>query len=144
MMGERPKAGGADVDDIDEITLTGVRAFGRHGVYAEERERGQDFVVDATLFLQTARAAASDDVADTIHYGEAAERIAEIVAGEPVNLLETLAERIAHDLLGRGAVERVAVTVHTPQAPIPVPFADVSVTVRRSRPSGAAESGVRR
>jgi len=61
-----------------------------------------------------------------------------------VNLLETLAERIAHDLLGRGAVERVAVTVHKPQAPIPVPFADVSVTVRRSRPSGAAESGVRR
>ena len=64
------------MDVIDEITLTGVRAFGRHGVYAEERERGQDFVVDATLFVQTARAAASDDVTDTIHYGEAAERIA--------------------------------------------------------------------
>ena len=133
MMGERPKAGGADVDDIDEITLTGVRAFGRHGVYAEERERGQDFVVDATLFLQTARAAASDDVADTIHYGEAAERIAEIVAGEPMNLLETLAERIAHDLLGRGAVERVAVTVHKPQAPISQPLGDVSVTICRSK-----------
>jgi len=121
------------VDVTDEITLTGVRAFGYHGVYADERERGQDFVVDATLHVRTARAAASDDVADTIHYGEAAERIAEIVAGEPVNLLETLAERIADDLLGRGAVERVAVTVHKPQAPIAVPFTDVSVTIRRAR-----------
>ncbi len=121
------------MDVTDEITLTGVRAFGYHGVYADERERGQDFVVDATLHVRTARAAASDDVADTIHYGEAAERIAEIVAGEPVNLLETLAERIADDLLGRGAVERVAVTVHKPQAPIAVPFTDVSVTIRRAR-----------
>ena len=126
------------MDVIDEITLTGVRAFGRHGVYAEERERGQDFVVDATLFVQTARAAASDDVTDTIHYGEAAERIAEIVAGEPVNLLETLAERIAGDLLARPGVERVAVTVPKPQAPIPVPFADVAVTIRRSKPVDAA------
>lgn len=121
------------MDVTDEITLTGVRAFGYHGVYADERERGQDFVVDATLHVRTARAAASDDVADTIHYGEAAERIAEIVAGEPVNLLETLAERIADDLLGRGDVERVAVTVHKPQAPIAVPFTDVSVTIRRAR-----------
>lgn len=121
------------MDVTDEITLTGVRAFGYHGVYADERERGQDFVVDATLHVRTARAAASDDVADTIHYGEAAERIAEIVAGEPVNLLETLAERIADDLLGCGAVERVAVTVHKPQAPIAVPFTDVSVTIRRAR-----------
>ncbi|WP_454117821.1 dihydroneopterin aldolase [Microbacterium lacticum] len=121
------------MDVTDEITLTGVRAFGHHGVYADERARGQDFVVDATLHVRTARAAASDDVADTIHYGEAAERIAEIVAGEPVNLLETLAERIADDLLGRGAVERVAVTVHKPQAPIAVPFTDVSVTIRRAR-----------
>lgn len=126
------------MDVIDEITLTGVRAFGRHGVYAEERERGQDFVVDATVFVQTARAAASDDVTDTIHYGEAAERIAEIVAGEPVNLLETLAERIAGDLLARPGVERVAVTVHKPQALIPVPFADVAVTIRRSKPVDAA------
>ena len=132
------------MDFADEITLTGIRAFGYHGVYDDERREGQEFVVDATLYVSTRRAAETDDVADTIHYGEAAERIAEIVAGEPMNLLETLAERIAHDLLGRGAVERVAVTVHKPQAPIPVPFADVSVTVRRSRPSGAAESGVRR
>ena len=126
------------MDVIDEITLTGIRAFGYHGVYDDERREGQEFVVDATLYVSTRRAAETDDVADTIHYGEAAERIAEIVAGEPVNLLETLAERIAGDLLARPGVERVAVTVHKPQAPIPVPFADVAVTIRRSKPVDAA------
>ncbi|MFT4213886.1 MAG: dihydroneopterin aldolase [Microbacterium sp.] len=117
----------------DEITLTGVRAFGHHGVLAHERRDGQEFIVDAILYVDTERAAASDDVADTIHYGEVAERIVEIVSGDPVNLIERLAGRIADDLLARGDVRGVAVTVHKPQAPIAVPFADVSVTVRRTR-----------
>ena len=121
------------MDFLDEITLTGVRAFGRHGVYDHERRDGQEFVVDATMYVSTRRAAETDDVADTIHYGEAAEQIAALVAGESVNLLETLAARIADALLGYEAVRMVAVTVHKPQAPIAVPFADVSVTVRRGR-----------
>ena len=122
------------MDFADEITLTGVRAFGRHGVYDEERRDGQQFVVDATLYVGTRRAAETDDVADTIHYGEVAERIVEIVGGEPVNLLETLAARIADDLLARGAVRMVAVTVHKPEAPLTVPFQDVAVTIRRAAP----------
>lgn len=123
------------MDVVDEITLTGVRAFGYHGVYEDERREGQEFVVDTTLYVATARAAASDDVADTIHYGELAERIVALVAGEPVNLLETLAARIADDILERDLVRGVAVTVHKPHAPIAVPFADVSVTIRRERTS---------
>ena len=123
------------MDAADEITLTGVRAFGYHGVYDEERRQGQEFTVDATLHLSTTRAAETDDVADTIHYGEAAERIAAIVSGAPVNLLETLAQRIADELLSRDIVRMVTVTVHKPQAPIPVPFGDVSVTIRRARPA---------
>ena len=122
------------MDYVDEITLTGLRVFGRHGVYADERRDGQYFVVDATLYVSTKRAAASDDVADTVHYGEAAERIASIVAGEPVNLLEALAERIAEDLLAHEGVRMVAVTVHKPSAPIDLQFADVSVTIRRAKP----------
>ena len=121
------------MDFIDEITLTGVRAFGHHGVFAEERREGQEFVVDATLYVSTARAAASDDVADTVHYGEVAERIVELVGREPLNLIEGVAARIADDLLARDGVKMVAVTVHKPQAPITVPFADVSVTIRRAR-----------
>ncbi|MDY0907896.1 dihydroneopterin aldolase [Microbacterium sp. CFBP9034] len=117
----------------DEITLTGLRVFGRHGVYDDERRVGQDFVVDVVLHVDTRAAAASDDVADTVHYGEMAEQIAAIVAGEPVNLLETLAARIAEHLLGFGLVDRVRVTVHKPDAPIPLSFSDVSVTIERAR-----------
>ena len=119
------------MDFADEITLTGLRVFGRHGVLAHERRDGQHFVVDATLYVSTVAAAASDDVRDTVHYGEAAERIAAIVAGEPLNLIEALAERIADALLAYDGVRMVAVTVHKPDAPIEREFADVSVTIRR-------------
>lgn len=117
----------------DEITLTGLRVFGRHGVYDEERRVGQDFVVDVTLCLDTRRAAATDDVADTVHYGELAEQIAAIVGGEPVDLLETLAARIADQVLTADLVDSVRVTVHKPYAPIPLSFTDVSVTIDRAR-----------
>ena len=122
------------MDFIDEITLTGVRAFGHHGVFDDERRDGQEFVVDATLYVSTARAAASDDVSDTVHYGEVAERIVELVGGEPLNLIEGVAARIADDLLTWDGVKMVAVTIHKPHAPITVPFSDVSVTIRRARP----------
>lgn len=116
------------MDHVDEIALTGLRVFGHHGVFDHERRDGQEFIVDARLYVD---AAASDDVADTVHYGEVAERIAAIVAGEPVNLLETLAQRIADAVLTFAGVRMVAVTVHKPQAPIPLTFSDVSVTIRR-------------
>jgi dihydroneopterin aldolase len=117
----------------DRITLTGLRAFGYHGVFDFERREGQEFVVDAVLELDLRPAAASDDVADTVHYGELATALAGIVTGEPVNLLETLAERLATACLADLRVGRVTITVHKPQAPIPLTFADVSVTVERSR-----------
>jgi len=126
------------MDFMDEITLTGVRAYGYHGVFEDERRLGQEFVVDATLYLSTAEAAETDDVADTVHYGEVAERIVELVGGEPLNLIEGVAARIADDLLSYDLVRMVTVTVHKPQAPITVPFADVSVTIRRGRPAEQA------
>ena len=115
----------------DRITLTGIRATGYHGVYEHERREGQVFTADVALELSLAAAAQSDDVADTVHYGELAERVAAIVAGEPVNLLETLAVRIADAVLEDERVRIVEVTVHKPQAPIPLTFGDVSITVQR-------------
>ena len=115
------------------ITLTGLRVRGRHGVFDFEREQGQDFVVDVRLDLDLGPAAASDDVADTVHYGELAGRLAEIVGGEPVNLIETLADRLLAACLDDPRVSTAEVTVHKPQAPIPLEFADVAVTLRRSR-----------
>ncbi|MCI9858364.1 dihydroneopterin aldolase [Microbacterium proteolyticum] len=121
------------MDADDHITLTGVRAFGHHGVYADEKREGQEFVVDAVLALSLRRAAETDDVVETVHYGELAERLVAVVAGEPVDLLETLAQRLADDVLHDDRVDRVTITVHKPQAPIPVPFGDVAVTITRGR-----------
>ena len=117
----------------DTITLTGLRAYGHHGVFDFERTNGQDFVVDVILELDLGPAAASDDVTDTVHYGELADALVSIVTGEPVNLLETLAIRLADACLADTRVEHATVTVHKPQAPIPHSFADVSVTLRRRR-----------
>ena len=117
----------------DLIALSGLRAFGFHGVYADERRDGQHFVVDAVLELDTGPAAHSDDVADTVHYGELASALVEIVEGEPVNLLERLAARLADCCLTDPRVQAATVTVHKPQAPIPHEFADVAVTIRRVR-----------
>ena len=125
-------AAGAAEQPQDRITLSGLRVRGRHGVLPAERELGQEFVIDATLWLNTDRAAARDDVTETVHYGELAETLAAIVAGEPVNLIETLAHRLVQACLADPRVTRAEVTVHKPAAPIPLPFGDVAVTVARS------------
>lgn len=118
----------------DLITLRGVSAVGHHGVLDFERREGQPFVVDAVLHCDFAEAAVSDDLTKTASYAEVAERITQIVSGEPVNLIETLAARIADAILTEfAAIEAAEVTVHKPQAPIPVPFDDVAVTVFRGR-----------
>ncbi|WP_027479416.1 dihydroneopterin aldolase [Gryllotalpicola ginsengisoli] len=117
----------------DSITLTGIAVEAHHGVYDFEREKGQTFVVDLTVWLDLAPAARGDELAATVHYGELAEAVHAAVAADPVDLIETVAERVARVALGFAAVERVRATVHKPDAPIPVPFADVAVTVERSR-----------
>jgi 7,8-dihydroneopterin aldolase/epimerase/oxygenase len=118
----------------DRITLTGLRVFGHHGVFEHEKRDGQEFVVDVTVWLELAQAAASDDLAKTLHYGELAEQVAKIVAGPPRDLIETVATDVAETVLrGDERLHAVEVTLHKPNAPIPLTFADVAVTVRRTR-----------
>jgi dihydroneopterin aldolase len=117
----------------DRIVLTGLTVTGYHGVYPEERRDGQPFIVDVVLELDTRPAAASDDVLDTVHYGELALKLAAVIEGEPVNLLEKLVGRLADVCLDDKRVSAAEVTVHKPKAPIPLDFADVAVTVRRER-----------
>lgn len=114
------------------ITVTGLRAQGHHGVLASERESGQIFIADVVLDLVPG-AAASDDLSNTVNYAEVAEAVVGILAGEPVDLIETLAERIAAAVLQWPAVQSTEVVVHKPRAPIAVEFADVSVAIRRER-----------
>jgi dihydroneopterin aldolase len=121
------------VTAADRISLTGMRAFGRHGALPHENEIGQEFVVDAVLWLDTSAAAAADDLSLTVDYGELSGRLAEIVSGKPVALIETLAERLAAACLDDRRVSQVQVTVHKPHAPVPVGLDDVSVTIRRGR-----------
>jgi dihydroneopterin aldolase len=128
-----------DVASLDTIQLTGLRVRAHHGVYDFERENGQDFVIDVTVWLDLARAAASDDVSTTIHYGELAENIARAVAVDPVDLIETVAERVATLVLSYPAAERTRVTVHKPDAPISVPFADVAVSIERAQTGRGAK-----
>ena len=116
---------------MDEIALTGLRVRGFHGVLPSERAEGQDFLIDAVLSVDTRAAAASDELRDTVDYGGLAVRLADVVAGEPVNLIETLAVQLADVCLADSRVVSVRLTVHKPSAPVGLPFTDVSVTVER-------------
>jgi 7,8-dihydroneopterin aldolase/epimerase/oxygenase len=117
----------------DRIVIRGLRAQGHHGVYAFERERGQVFLCDAVLELDTSAAAAGDDLHRTVNYADLARELYRVLAGDPVNLLEALAQRLADVCLAHEVVDAVEITVHKPQAELGVPFSDVEVTIRRER-----------
>jgi dihydroneopterin aldolase len=117
----------------DSITIRGIRGTGFHGVFEHERVEGQEFIVDVTLTLDTSVAAGSDALADTVDYGAVASEVHGLIVGAPVDLIETLAERIATACLSRSAVRSVDVAVHKPKAPITVPFEDVEVRIHRDR-----------
>jgi dihydroneopterin aldolase len=117
----------------DRICLRGLRVRGFHGVLPQERRDGQLFGVDVVLETDVTAAAATDDLAATVDYSVIARQVESIVAGEPVDLLETLAVRLASACLAHAGVTAVEVTVHKPSAPIGLPFDDVAVTIRRSR-----------
>lgn len=118
-----------DPNKLGSITLTGLRAVGFHGVLDSERATGQEFVVDLTLALEFP---SNDELVETVDYSKVAEAVVGIIAGEPVNLIETLAERIADQLLADHRVNSVQVTVHKPNAPMNTEFTDVAVTIMRS------------
>jgi dihydroneopterin aldolase len=123
-------------DDLDRIAVTGITARGFHGVLDHEKREGQTFVVDVALGIDTRPAGATDDLARTVDYSAVAGDVVAIVSDGSLDLIETLAQRIADACLARDLVEAVEVVVHKPDAPVGVPFEDVTVTiVRRSGPS---------
>ncbi|GAA4384539.1 dihydroneopterin aldolase [Tsukamurella soli] len=125
----------------DRIELRGLAVRGNHGVFDHERRDGQDFLVDLVLWVDSRRAAETDDLADTVDYGALAQRAHDIVAGPPRNLIETVAAEIADVVAADPRVHAVEVTIHKPSAPIPLTFADVAVVARRSRRGGSQPAG---
>jgi dihydroneopterin aldolase len=133
----RPLAGRASPQgprDTDELSVTGIECFAHHGVFEHERNVGQTFVIDLTLGVDTRPAAASDDLHDTVDYGSLVAQVKAAVEADPVDLIETLAERISDVCLLDGRVEWARVTVHKPGAPIEATFSDVTLTITRSNP----------
>lgn len=117
----------------DRILVSGLRVRGFHGVHEFERKQGQDFVIDVALEGSQARAAAADALDETVDYAALVARLAEEVSGPPVNLIETLAARLADICLQEPRVSAVEVTVHKPEAPVGHPVADIAVSIRRER-----------
>jgi len=117
----------------DQLSVTGIECYGHHGVFEHEKRDGQTFVVDLTLGLDTAPAAASDDLRDTVDYGSLVAAVKHAVEVDPVDLVETLAQRLAGVCLTDVRVEWARITVHKPDAPIEATFGDVTLTITRSR-----------
>ena len=117
----------------DQVALRGLAGFGHHGVFDFEREQGQRFVADVVCSLDLAPAAETDDLQQTVDYGVLAADVVADIEGDPLDLIEALADRIARTCLRRPAVQSVEVTVHKPDAPMPVPATDVAVTLTRSK-----------
>lgn len=130
----------------DRIRLTGLSARGYHGILPSERQEGQLFSVDLVLDLGqrgTAVAAQTDSLDDAVDYSVIAGQVIELIEGEPVNLIETLAERVADVALAHHRVRSVRVTVHKPQAPLTVAFDDVAVSIRRTADTEWEDDGAR-
>lgn len=117
----------------DELAVLGVECFGHHGVFEFERREGQVFVLDLVLGLDTSAAAGSDDLRDTVDYGSLVASAKSAVENDPVDLIETLAQRIADVCLADHRVDWARVTIHKPDAPIEATFADVALTITRRR-----------
>ena len=120
---------------LDVIKILGLTATGRHGVYAFERREGQQFTVDVIMYVDTRGAARGDDLSQTVDYSEVAADVNAVLAGPPVFLIETLAQKVAEVVLKYEAVQIVQVVVHKPHAPMDLEFSDVSMTITRARNS---------
>ncbi|NEU32570.1 dihydroneopterin aldolase [bacterium LRH843] len=119
---------------MDKIYMNELMFYGYHGVFSEERKLGQRYIVDLTLELDLASAGVSDNLSETIDYGEAYGRVKEIVEGEPYQLIESVAEKVSTELLSAfNRLQACTVKVTKPDPPIPGHYRSVAVEITRSR-----------
>lgn len=129
-----------DGSRVDQVAVTGIRGRGTHGVLDHEKRDGQEFLCDVVLHVPVTRAGRTDDLADAVDYAVVAGQAYDVLVGESLDLVETVAERIAAAVLADARVLAVDVKVHKPMAPVGVPFGDVTVRVRRTRADVLADA----
>ena len=122
---------------MDRILLSGLIFFGKHGCHAAENELGQNFTVDIELECDLTRSAQTDDLNDTVDYVAIYNAAKEIVEGEPVKLLETLAQRIADFALQDEKVVSAWVRIRKPHVAIPGTLDYLGIEITRERESAA-------
>ncbi len=119
---------------MDCIKITNLRVFAHHGVFPQETEDGQDFYVNAGLYLDCRKAGGSDALEDSIDYGEVCHFITDFLQNNTYRLLEAAAEHVASELLlgwRAQGLRAVDVELCKPHAPIGLPFENVSVSLHR-------------
>lgn len=118
---------------MDKIQVKGLKVFAHHGVYPEESAQGQDFLVNVSLYTDTRPAGKSDDLEQSVDYGELCLFIDRYMKKHTYKLLESVTENLAREILLRyREATSIEISVSKPHAPIPLPFEDVSVSIKRS------------
>jgi 7,8-dihydroneopterin aldolase/epimerase/oxygenase len=119
---------------LDKIFVKGMSFYGYHGLYPEENKLGQRYTVSLTIELDLSKAGETDQMEDSIDYGQIYEITKQIVEGEAKNLVEAVAEDIAQALLAQfPKMEAITVHVSKPGAPIPGNFETVAVEIHREK-----------
>lgn len=115
---------------MDRINLSGLRVYAYHGVLPEEKEKGQEFILDITIWLDTLPAGLSDELDKTVNYAKMAEEAVNAFTSQSFNLIEAAARKVSRTLIGKfELIREIEVTVNKPNAPIALEFSNVSVTV---------------
>lgn len=128
---------------MDKIIVKGLKIFAYHGVDKEEKERGQNFVVDAVLHLSLRRAGETDDVEDTVSYSKVVNTIRKVISENNYNLIEKVATRVTQQLfLDFFEINNVEVTIKKPNAPVDADFEYMAVSIARDRNDFYDRSGV--
>ena len=117
----------------DHIIIKGIGGFGYHGVFDHERKNGQNFSIDLDIELKNKKAGKSDSIDDAVDYSKVSNLAHRILVGEPVNLIERVAELIAKAILVEFPAKSVEVVVHKANAPVGLPVSDIAVRIKRSR-----------
>lgn len=118
---------------MEQIIVEGLEVFGYHGVYEQEKEEGQIFVVNCWIDTSFAGAIHSDDLSNTVDYGNVCLFIKKYFAENAHDLLEKVADELATSIMyAFPGVQKLVLEIKKPHAPIPMEFANVGVKVEKA------------